>query len=77
MGKETGMSRLMFMVPMLSLIVAAEQPLEKPSLPRVEGKGPPARMIARDLKNPESVAIAPDGRVFVTTIGEFDKDGDG
>ncbi|MFM7152129.1 MAG: PQQ-dependent sugar dehydrogenase, partial [Gemmataceae bacterium] len=46
-------------------------------LPRVEGKGPPARMIARDLKNPESVAIAPDGRVFVTTIGEFDKDGDG
>jgi glucose/arabinose dehydrogenase len=29
------------------------------------------------LKNPESVCIGPGGRVFVTTIGEFDKDGDG
>lgn len=29
------------------------------------------------LKNPESVAIGPQGRVYVTVIGEFDKDGDG
>lgn len=29
------------------------------------------------LKNPESVAIGPDGRVYVSVIGEFDKDGDG
>jgi glucose/arabinose dehydrogenase len=29
------------------------------------------------LKNPESVTIANDGRVFVTSIGDFDKDGDG
>lgn len=33
--------------------------------------------LARDLKNPESAAIAPDGTIYVTTIGEFDKDGDG
>ncbi len=29
------------------------------------------------LKNPESVAVGADGRVYVTVIGEFDKDGDG
>ena len=31
------------------------------------------------LKNPESVCVGPgpDGKVFVTAIGEFDKDGDG
>jgi glucose/arabinose dehydrogenase len=29
------------------------------------------------LKNPESVAAGPDGRIYVTCIGEFDKDGDG
>lgn len=29
------------------------------------------------LKNPESVCVAPDGQIYVTEIGEFDKDGDG
>jgi glucose/arabinose dehydrogenase len=29
------------------------------------------------LKNPESVAMGADGRIYVGTIGEFDKDGDG
>ena len=29
------------------------------------------------LKNPESVAIGRDGRMFVTVIGEMGKDGDG
>jgi len=29
------------------------------------------------LKNPESVAIGPDGRIYVSEIGEFGKDGDG
>ena len=29
------------------------------------------------LKMPESVAVGPDGRIFVTEIGDFDKDGDG
>jgi glucose/arabinose dehydrogenase len=29
------------------------------------------------LKNPESVAIGPDGRTYVSVIGDFDKDGDG
>ncbi|HWB13625.1 MAG TPA: PQQ-dependent sugar dehydrogenase [Pirellulales bacterium] len=34
-------------------------------------------LLAKDLKNPESVAIGWDGQIFVTAIGEFDKDGDG
>ena len=29
------------------------------------------------LKTPESVAVAADGRIYVSEIGEFDKDGDG
>ena len=29
------------------------------------------------LKNPESVAVGSDGRIYVTEIGEFGKDGDG
>src|SRR4051812_25371768 len=29
------------------------------------------------LKNPESVAIGPDGAIYVSVIGEFGKDGDG
>jgi glucose/arabinose dehydrogenase len=29
------------------------------------------------LKNPESVAVGADGRIYVTVIGEFDTDGDG
>jgi glucose/arabinose dehydrogenase len=35
------------------------------------------KSIVSGLKNPESVAVGADGRVFVTVIGEFDKDGDG
>ena len=38
---------------------------------------PKPEVLVKDLKNPESVAIAIDGRVFLTIIGEFDKDGDG
>ena len=33
--------------------------------------------IVTGLKNPESVAIGPDGKIYVSTIGEFGKDGDG
>jgi glucose/arabinose dehydrogenase len=33
--------------------------------------------IVTGLKNPESVTIGLDGRVYVTVVGEFDKDGDG
>ncbi len=33
--------------------------------------------LAKEIKNPESVAVGPDGRVFCSVIGEFDKDGDG
>lgn len=33
--------------------------------------------VAQGLKNPESVAVGPDGRVYISVIGEFDVDGDG
>ncbi|MCI0637564.1 MAG: PQQ-dependent sugar dehydrogenase [Gemmataceae bacterium] len=34
-------------------------------------------VLASGLKNPESVAVGGDGRIYITSIGEFDKDGDG
>ena len=37
----------------------------------------PPKPLVTGLKNPESVCVGPDGRVYVTVIGEFDKDGDG
>jgi glucose/arabinose dehydrogenase len=37
----------------------------------------PPKPLVTGLKNPESVVVGPGGRVFVTVIGEFDKDGDG
>ena len=33
--------------------------------------------LATGLVNPESVVVGPDGKIYVTVIGEFDKDGDG
>jgi len=33
--------------------------------------------IVTGMKNPESVCLGGDGRIYVTEIGEFDKDGDG
>ena len=38
---------------------------------------PPPKSLVSGLKNPESVAVGTDGRIYVTEIGEFDKDGDG
>jgi glucose/arabinose dehydrogenase/sugar lactone lactonase YvrE len=40
------------------------------------GREPP-KPLAEGLTNPESVCVAPDGKVYLTTIGEFDKPGDG
>jgi glucose/arabinose dehydrogenase len=37
----------------------------------------PGKTIVAGLKNPESVIVAPDGRIYVSVIGEFDKEGDG
>lgn len=51
---------------LLSLAVAA--PLGAAELPKP---------LATGLKNPESVAVGIDGRIYVSVIGEFDKDGDG
>ena len=38
---------------------------------------PPFKPFITGLKNPESVTVSSDGRVFISTIGEFGKDGDG
>ncbi len=35
------------------------------------------KLLVKGLKNPESVAVNDDGRIFVSLIGEFDKNGDG
>ncbi|HEX5446983.1 MAG TPA: SMP-30/gluconolactonase/LRE family protein, partial [Pirellulales bacterium] len=38
---------------------------------------PKPTLLASGLKNPESVAVDEQGRIYVTVIGEFDKPGDG
>lgn len=42
-----------------------------------QGPSPQPQPMLRDMKNPESVAIGPDGKPYVSLIGEFDQDGDG
>ena len=37
----------------------------------------PPKPFVTGLKNPESVIVGPDGKMFVSIIGEFDVDGDG
>jgi glucose/arabinose dehydrogenase len=39
--------------------------------------GKPPAPLASGLKNPESVAVGTNGKVYATVIGEFDVDGDG
>lgn len=43
----------------------------------VGGDKKPTPPILKGLKNPESVVIGGDGRMYITEIGEFGKDGDG
>lgn len=38
---------------------------------------PLPKPLVSGLKNPESVVVGSDGRIYVSVIGEFDKDGDG
>jgi glucose/arabinose dehydrogenase len=38
---------------------------------------PKPKVLVKGLKNPESVAVGSDGRIYVSIIGEFGKDGDG
>jgi sugar lactone lactonase YvrE len=45
--------------------------------PPVSAQQQPQKPIVEGLKNPESVAVGPNGRLYVSVIGEFDKDGDG
>ena len=38
---------------------------------------PKPKLLVEGLKNPESVAVSPQGRIFVSEIGGFDENGDG
>ena len=60
------MNRLLWIVGSCMLFTTALPAQEKLPNPLVSG-----------LKNPESVAIGPDGRTYISEIGEFGKDGDG
>ena len=41
------------------------------------GAQPPPKAVVTGLTNPESVAVNTQGQVFVSVIGERDRDGDG
>src|ERR1043166_5731877 len=61
----------MIRVPLLiaiSLVVTAPLAAQETKLPKPFVTG---------LKNPESVAVGNDGRIYISEIGEFGKDGDG
>jgi glucose/arabinose dehydrogenase len=45
--------------------------------PPASAQTPLPKPLAEGLKNPESVAVGPNGRLYVSVIGEFDTDGDG
>ncbi|HEX7377627.1 MAG TPA: PQQ-dependent sugar dehydrogenase [Pirellulales bacterium] len=44
---------------------------------RASADEPGRTLLAKGLQNPESVALGWQGQIYVTTIGEFDKTGDG
>ena len=58
------------------LLLVALADTEKP-VPKLVGGKAALVPIVTGLKNPESVCIGADGRVYITCIGEFGKDGDG
>jgi glucose/arabinose dehydrogenase len=60
------MLRLRYLV--LALLLAAAPPAAAAELPKP---------LVTGLVNPESVAFGPGGKMYVSVIGEFDKDGDG
>jgi glucose/arabinose dehydrogenase len=60
------MNRLLLLLPFFLLLTATLSGQDNLPKPLVTG-----------LKNPESVAVGPDGRIYVSEIGEFGKDGDG
>ena len=53
---------------LLAALLVAGPAAAAPALPKP---------LVAGLKNPESAAVGADGRVYVSVIGEFDKDGDG
>src|SRR5262249_11331381 len=46
-------------------------------LPSVQAAAPAPKPLVTGLKYPESVAAAPDGKLYISVMGEPDKDGDG
>ena len=70
------MVRLALIALMSPLLLVALADTEKP-VPKLVGGKAALVPIVTGLKNPESVCIGADGRIYITCIGEFDKDGDG
>jgi glucose/arabinose dehydrogenase len=70
------MRRLCFSLALLAFLPALAL-AEEAKGPVLAGKDTPLKPLVSGLKNPESVCVGTDGKVYVTTIGEFDKDGDG
>ena len=70
------MVRWVVLLSPLLLIAFDDTEKEKP-VPKLVGGKAALVPIVTGLKNPESVCIGADGRVYLTCIGEFDKDGDG
>ena len=65
-----------FSLPVLAALLLAGPVLADGPTLRTGGNTPLKPMIS-GLKNPESAAIGPDKRIYISVIGEFDKDGDG
>lgn len=62
--KSSRLAAAGFLLSSLALSAAAAEP-------------PKPKLLVEGLKNPESVAVSPEGRLFVSEIGAFDKNGDG
>lgn len=62
--KSSGLAAAGLLLGGLTLSAAAAEP-------------PKPKLLVEGLKNPESVAVSPEGRIFVSEIGAFDKNGDG
>jgi glucose/arabinose dehydrogenase len=74
--REESLSMSHFSLPVLAVLLLAGAALADGPTLRT-GPPVPLKPMITGLKNPESVAIGPDRRVYITVIGDFDKDGDG
>ena len=61
----------------LLVVLALAGTCQVHAAPTLVGSKTPLPPLASGMKNPESVCIGPDGRIYVSCIGEFDVKGDG